>query len=202
MAEQLRDAQLLRGVVFDDEQPLPPRRRVGLDLRHRRFEPFGRRRLGDERERTARQAVLAIFFERHDLHRDVARLRVLLQLAQHRPAQHVGQEDVERHRHRPVLASETQRLAAAHRDQHLEALVVGQIDQDARVVRIVFDDQQDRIVRIEIVAVVGDRLGTLGDAVCRQPHGERRLGARRDCRAARHARPGSMAPRSGAADTA
>ena len=39
-------------------------------------------------------------------------------------------------------------------DQHLEALVVRQIDQDARVVRIVLDDQQHRVAGLEIAAIV------------------------------------------------
>ena len=128
VAEQLRDAQLLGGVVLDDQQPLAPRRRVGLDARERRLQPFGGRRLGDERERAARQAVLPVLVQRHDLHRDVPRVGVLLQLAEHRPAEHVGQEDVERDGRRLELARQRQRLGAAHRHQHLEALVVGQVD--------------------------------------------------------------------------
>ena len=41
------------------------------------------------------------------------------------------------------------------RHQRLQPLVVRQIDEDARVVRIVLDDQQRRVVRLQIVAVVG-----------------------------------------------
>ena len=108
----------------------------------RGFKPFGRGRLVEEREGAARQAVLAVLVQRDDLHRDVPRRRVLLQLAEHRPAQHVGQEHVERDRRRPVLAGQRQRLGAAHRHQHLEALVVGEIDHHAGVVGIVLDDQQ------------------------------------------------------------
>ena len=100
VGQQLLDAQLLGGVVLDDQQPLAARRRVGLDAGDRRLEPFGGRRLVDERERAARQPVLAILVERDDLHRDVPRLGILLQLAEHRPAEHVGQEHVERHRRR------------------------------------------------------------------------------------------------------
>ena len=154
VAEQLRDAQLLGGVVLDDQQTLAPRRGVGLDPRDRRLQPFRRRRLGDERERAARQPVLAILFERDDLHRDVPRLGILLQLAEHRPSEHVGQEHVERHRHRPELARQAQRLAAAHGDEHLEALVVRQVHEDPRVVRVVLDDEQRRVVRLQIVAIV------------------------------------------------
>ena len=42
------------------------------------------------------QAVLALVFERDDLHRNVPRGRVELEVVEHRPAEHVGQEDVQR----------------------------------------------------------------------------------------------------------
>ena len=44
-----------------------------------------------------------------------------------------------------IFARQGQRVGAAHRDQHLEAVVVREIDQDARVMRIVLDDQQHGI---------------------------------------------------------
>ena len=114
----------------------------------RGFDALRGRRLGDERESAAREAVLAVLVERDDLHRDVPGQRVLLELAQHGPAQHVGQEDVERDRGRLVLLGELERVGAAHRHQHLEALVAREIDQHARIVRIVLDDQQDRVARL------------------------------------------------------
>ncbi len=40
--------------------------------------------------------------------------RILLELAEHRPAEHVGQEDVERHRGRLELLGEIQCVGAAH----------------------------------------------------------------------------------------
>ncbi len=49
--------------------------------------------------------------------------------------------------------------AAAMRDEHLEALVAGEVDQDAGVVRVVLDDEQDRVARLDGRAVVGDLLG-------------------------------------------
>ena len=45
-------------------------------------------------------------------------LGVLLQAREHRPAEHVGQEDVERDRVRPVLAHQPQRFGAAVGDEH------------------------------------------------------------------------------------
>ena len=138
------------------------RRRRGcaksLILVERVRDAFRRRRLDDEGERAARQPVLAILVERDDLHRDVARQRILLELAEHVPAQHVGQEHVERDRGRLILLGQIERVFAAHRQQHLEALVAGEIDQDARIVRIVLDDQQQRIAGLDIQPVVRDLL--------------------------------------------
>ena len=49
--------------------------------------------------------------------------------------------------------------AAARGHQDFEAFVARQIAEDARVVRIVFDDQQDGFARLQIFAIVGDLLG-------------------------------------------
>ena len=149
VAQQLGDRQPLGGVVLHHQQPLAARLHVVGDLAERLLQPLGRRRLGHEGERAARQAVLAVLVQRDDLHRDVPRRRILLELAEHRPAEHVGQEHVERDRGRLIFARQRQRIGAAHRDQHLQPVVVRQIDQDARIVRIVLDDQQHRIARLD-----------------------------------------------------
>ena len=98
--------------------------------------------------------MLTVFVERDDLHRNVPRQRIVLELAQHGPAQHVRQEDVERNRGRLELLGEFERLTATAGDQHLEALVVRQIDQHPRIMRIVLDDQEDGISGGEVEAVV------------------------------------------------
>ena len=116
--------------------------------------------------------MLTILFQRDDLHRDVSRLGVLLQLAEHGPPEHVGEEHVEGHGHRSELARQGQRFAAPHGHEHFEALVVRQIHEDPRVVRIVLDDEQRRIFRLQIVSVVDDRLSrTLRHSHRRKPHG-------------------------------
>ena len=152
VAEQFADAHLLGLVVLDDQQALAARLREFLDPRQRLGDAFARRRLGDEGEGAARQPVLAVLVERDDLHRDMPGQRVLLELAEHVPAQHVGQEHVERHRGRLILLGEIERVVAAHRQQRLEALVAREIDQDARIVRIVLDDQQDGVARLDLHA--------------------------------------------------
>ena len=163
MAEQFADAHLLDLIVLDDQQALAPRLGKLLDARERVVDAFARRRLVDESEGAARQAMLAIFVERDDLHRNMPGERVLLELAEHVPAQHVGQEHVERYRGRLILLGEIERIVAAHRQQCLEALVAREIDQDAGVMRIVLDDQQDGVAGLDVHPVVGDRLdGALG----------------------------------------
>ena len=62
------------------------------------------------------EPVLAVLVQRDDLHRDVSQVRrVLLEVTENRPAQHVGQKDVQRDGRRPVLAREHQRVGAARR---------------------------------------------------------------------------------------
>ena len=94
--------------------------------------------------------MLAILVQRDDLDRDVTRQRIVLQLAQHGPAEHVRQEHVERDRGRLELLGEIQRFCAACGDQHLEPLVAGEIDQNARVMRVVFDDQKNGIAGFQV----------------------------------------------------
>ena len=91
-------------------------------------------------------------------HGDVTGQRIVLELAQHGPAEHVGQEHVERDGARLILFGELQRLRAAGGDQHLESLVAREIDQHARVMRVVLDDHQDAVAGLEVEPVVGKLL--------------------------------------------
>ncbi len=113
VAEKFADAELLCGIILDDEQALETRDGVVLDLTEGEFEALGRRRLGDEREGAARKPVLAILVHSQHLHRNVARGRILFQVIQDRPAEHVGQEDVERDRTRMEFACERERFGSA-----------------------------------------------------------------------------------------
>ena len=175
MAEQFADAELLGGIVFDDEQTLAARRGVILDAGERGVQSFGRGRLGDEGKCAARQAVVPVFVERQHLHGNVARGRILLQMIEHGPAQHVGQEDIERDGGGMEFARQRKCFGAAQRDQNLESVVARQVAEHARVVRIVLDDQQDRIVRLQIVAVV---LESLRSALLHRRDWQRRLAVR------------------------
>ena len=141
---------LLGGVVLDDQQPLARAAAVKSLMRsNAASRPSVVARLDQERERAVLEAVLALLLDRDDLHRDVARRRIVLELVEHRPAEHVGQEDVERDRGRLVLARERQRLRAALGDQHLEAVVARQARAARGVVRIVLDDQQHAVAGLD-----------------------------------------------------
>ena len=83
-----------------------------------------------------------------------------------------------------MRTSQRERVRAAMRDQYLESLVFRQIDHDARIMRIVLDDEHHAVVRREIVPVIDDRFG--------RPLGEAHL---RHCAAI-----GSRRPRRGAAE--
>ena len=81
VSKKLGDAELLGRIILDDEQALAAMFDKGLDAGERSLEPFGRRRLVEEGESAAREPVLLVVIQRDDLHRDVARRRVLLELA-------------------------------------------------------------------------------------------------------------------------
>ena len=158
MAQELRDAVALDLVVLDDEQTLAARARIALDARKRLLEALGGGGLLHERECAAREPVVPVLVERDDLHGNVPGRRILLELAQHRPAEHVRQEDVERDRGRMVRARERERLRAARRDQHLESLVLGGAHHQAREVRIVLDDEHHAVAGRDCASIVGDLL--------------------------------------------
>jgi hypothetical protein len=98
--------------------------------------------------------VLAILVEAHDLNGDVTCLGILLELTQDRPSEHVRQEEIQRHGGWFELPGQRERFDATRGHQHLQALVVSQIHQNACVVRVVLDDQDRRISRLHVVAIV------------------------------------------------
>ncbi len=56
------------------------------------------------------------------------------------------------------LANEVQGFASASGDEDFEAFVVSEIAENARVVRVIFDNEQDRLVGLEVFAIVGNLL--------------------------------------------
>ncbi len=66
-------------------------------------------------EGAVREPVLALLLDRQHLHGDVAGGGIELEVVQHRPPQHVGEEHVEGDGRGAVLASQRQRLHARAR---------------------------------------------------------------------------------------
>ena len=95
VSEQFDDGLPLDVVVLDDQKPPGARDREILDLVERRFQAGGGWRLDKVGEGAVREAVLAFFFQGNDLHRNVTRDRIELELVEHRPAEHVGEQDIE-----------------------------------------------------------------------------------------------------------
>jgi hypothetical protein len=83
-----------------------------------------------------------------------------------------GQEDIEGDRRREVLGRKAQSVAAPHGDDPFEAAPARQVEEDARVVRVVLDDEERRDPGRELVAVVGDLL----EAGAREDHRHARRG--------------------------
>ena len=100
--------------------------------------------------------MLTLFFQRNDLHRNMARGWVELELIENRPAKHVGQKDIERDSRRAVLPGERQAHHAFGGNNALESFVASQPKQNARIMRVVLHDQQHRITFADVVAVVFD----------------------------------------------
>src|SRR5262245_26450348 len=103
--------------------------------------------------------MMLVFVERNDLHRNVAGQRILFELTQHAPAEHIGKEDIERNGVRLILFGKLKRIGAALSYQHFETFRAGEIDQKPRVVWVVLHDQQDGIAGLNFVAVIRDLLG-------------------------------------------
>ena len=176
--QQLGDALALGFIVFHQQQPLAARLGVAFDARKGILQAFGGGRLLYERKCAARQTVMAILVQGDDLHRNVPGAGILFELAQYRPAKHVGQENIERYGGRMVRARQRQRVRTAMREQYLESFVLRQIDHDARIVRIVLDDQNHAVAWREVVPVIDDLLDRpLGQTRLRQRAGGGRLHA-------------------------
>ena len=88
------------------------------------------------------EAGLALFVDRDDLHGDVPRGRVELEVVQHGPAEHVGQVDVQRDGIGAELPGKGKARRAPGGHDHLEARVASQAQEDARLMRVVLDDEQ------------------------------------------------------------
>ena len=99
---------------------------------------------------------MPVFIQSQHLDWNVPRGWILFQMVQHRPAQHVWQEDIQRNRGGMEFARQSESFRPAHRDQHLESFVARQIAKHSGIVGVILHNQQDSIVRLQIGPVVAD----------------------------------------------
>ena len=106
------------------------------------------------------QSVLPLFFQGDDLHWNMSRCGIELQIVEHRPAQHIRQENIQGDGCRPELARQGESDVSALGHQALEAFVAGQAEQHPSVVWVVLHDEQGRVARLNALTVVGDEFFT------------------------------------------
>ena len=147
--------ELLGWIVLHDQQTLAARTGILLDLPQRFHDLRGVVGFVTNEKRAARQSMMPVFIQGEHLHGDMARARILLQVVEHGPTQHVGEEDVERNGSGMIFAGQGEGLRAIIATRTLKPLS-WQDRKDARIVRIVFDDQQHGIVGLQIRSIVGN----------------------------------------------
>ena len=88
------------------------------------------------------------------MHRNVTRLRVVLQPVEHGPAVHHRQLHVEDDRVGLELVRERETRVAPNGDDSFEATVARDFELGPREIGIVLDDQHDAVAVLDVVAVV------------------------------------------------
>jgi hypothetical protein len=86
---------LLGRIVLDHEQSLSARGGVLANACDGLFKPLSRGWFGHERERSMGKAMMPVLVEREHLYRDMASGRILLEVIQHCPTQHVRKRYIE-----------------------------------------------------------------------------------------------------------
>ena len=102
--------------------------------------------------------MMPVFIQGQHLDRNMPCCRILFQMVEHGPSQHVREEHIQRDGSGMEFTRKGECLRTIHRHQDLETLVVRQIAKDARIVRVVFDDQQDCVIGLKVRAVIGNPL--------------------------------------------
>src|ERR1700679_2924281 len=123
MVQQRFDTQALPRIVFDNQKLLASWGRVLADASDRGCQAFGRGRLGDKCESPMRQTVVPVFVQGKHLNRYVAGSWILLQMIQHRPAEHIGQRHIERYSCGMKLLRQRQPVGATKSNEYLESIV-------------------------------------------------------------------------------
>src|SRR5712671_2818121 len=143
-------------VIFDDQQPPGARCREFLYAIEGRHQPLCRWLLDKICEGAVGKAVLTLFLQSNDLHRNVTRSGIELELVQNGPAEHVGKEYIQRDSRGTKLSSKRKTHGSFQRYDSLETVIACEVEQDAGVVWIVFDDQQHGIAINNLVTIVFD----------------------------------------------
>src|SRR5579859_7472474 len=103
-----------------------------------------------------RKAVMPVFVESEHLDWYVTGGGVLLEMVQDRPAEHVGQRYIQRYRGGMKLPCERQAVHAAQGNEDFEPVIVREVAEDAGIVHVVLDDQQDCVALLQVSAIVFD----------------------------------------------
>ena len=125
-----------------------PWRSLGLEPAERVDQLFALHRLERVADRAELQRLLRVVGHRDDVHRDVARVRVALELIEHAKARMVGQVDVEHDRARVIRRGGRQAVVRRVRQDALKAHLVREIAQDRREPHVVLDDEDRRADRV------------------------------------------------------
>src|SRR5579885_2824418 len=140
----------------DDQQFLGPAFERAVNGRECRDQVVLGHGLFQVRHGAEGQAAPPVLVAGNDVNRDVAGHRIVLQAVEDRPPRHVRQRDIESNGAGLEFAGQAEGRSAAKRHQHLDAALVGQLDQDAGKSDVILDDEQYRIARLDQVAVVID----------------------------------------------
>ncbi len=143
-------------VVLDNQQILDAALDELLDVGQRFVQRLLGYRLLQIRDCALMQPTVAALHHRDDMHRNMPRGRIMLESVQHTPAIDDRQLQIKRNGVGLPLAGQGQPKVATRGDNTFEALISGQIQQDARKGRIIFDDQQHTVARVDRLTVVAD----------------------------------------------
>ena len=103
--------------------------------------------------------MVTIFVQREHLDGNVARGGILLQMAQYRPAKHIWQKNIEHDGAGSEFTRQRSSEGALHRYHPFETALPHQLQQQTGKMRIVFNDEDDRIARQDRFAINADLFG-------------------------------------------
>ena len=101
------------------------------------------------------ESLQALLLDTDDLHRNVARERVLLEVIQYCPAEHVRKKNIQHDSKRPELMGKRAYVGSLRGDHALQSLLAYHAEQYLSKVRVVFDDQHYGVPRSHTFAVIG-----------------------------------------------